>query len=256
MKLIKKDRLPASYCGADVKLSVMGAFRIVEDMVTELMGDLEIDGVTCMKKYGAMWVFVRNRIEIPQRIGWMEEYTVTSYISSFSRAKLYIDTVMTRQDGSVVLVSRLELCAVDLETGKIRKAETVGVGENTPPEEEARKIAYSRIKPLRTAGSEEGLLDEVTVRATDIDYCYHTNNISYVRYIMNQYDTADLTVSPVSAIEIQYAAQTHEGDLLKIYSCGMPDDHAKDTDAFAVELDGRTVVTCQITRQDTSALHA
>ena len=46
MRLIKKDRLAASSCGADVKLSVEGAFRIVEDMVTELMGDQHIDGVT------------------------------------------------------------------------------------------------------------------------------------------------------------------------------------------------------------------
>ena len=43
MRLIKKDRLAASSCGADVNLSVEGAFRIVEDMVTELMGDQHID---------------------------------------------------------------------------------------------------------------------------------------------------------------------------------------------------------------------
>ena len=73
--LIKRDRLPASFCGADVKLSVIGAFRIVEDLITELMGDLRIDGVTCMREYDAMWVFVRNRIEMPQQIGWMETYT-------------------------------------------------------------------------------------------------------------------------------------------------------------------------------------
>ena len=39
MKLVKTDRLAVSSCGVDVKLSVEGAFRIVEDMVTELMGD-------------------------------------------------------------------------------------------------------------------------------------------------------------------------------------------------------------------------
>lgn len=61
MILNKKDRLPASFCGADVKLSVEGAFRIVEDMVTEIMGDQKIDGVTCMREYGGMWVFVRDR---------------------------------------------------------------------------------------------------------------------------------------------------------------------------------------------------
>ena len=105
MKLIKTDRLAASSCGADVKLSVEGAFRIVEDMVTELMGDQHIDGVTCMREYGGMWVFVRNRIEMPQPLAWMDEYTATSYISSFSKIRLYIDTVIRKADGSVALKS-------------------------------------------------------------------------------------------------------------------------------------------------------
>ena len=139
MKLVKKDRLAASSCGADVKLSVEGAFRIVEDMVTELMGDQHIDGVTCMREYGGMWVFVRNRIEMPQALAWMDEYTATSYISSFSKIRLYIDTVLQKADGSIALKSRLELCAVDLETGKIRKSESVGVGEKTPAEEPTKK---------------------------------------------------------------------------------------------------------------------
>lgn len=238
MKLIKKEKLPASFCGADVKLSVAGAFRIVEDMVTELMGDLKIDGVTCMREYGAMWVFVRNRIEMPQRLGWMEEYTATTFISSFSRVRLYIDTVVTKEDGTIALVSRLELCAVDLETGKIRKAATVGVGENTPPEEVMADLSYSKEKPERAE-----LLDEVTVHSTDIDYCYHTNNIAYVRYFLNQYKVEQLVERPVKAIEIQYVTQTHEDDTLKVYSC-----EAKESEAYTIELDGKTVVSCKIER--------
>ena len=101
MRLVKTDRLAASSCGADVKLSVEGAFRIVEDMVTELMGDQHIDGVTCMREYGGMWVFVRNRIEMPQPLAWMDKYTATSYISSFSKIRLYIDTVLQKEDGTV-----------------------------------------------------------------------------------------------------------------------------------------------------------
>ena len=238
MKLIKKEKLPASFCGADVKLSAIGAFTIVEDMVTELMGDLRIDGVTCMREYGAMWVFVRNRIEIPCRLEWMEEYTATSYISSFSKIRLYIDTVLQKADGTVALASRLELCALDLETGKIRKANTVGVGDDTPPEEPLADLAYSREKPAK-----EQLIDEVTVRSTDIDYCYHTNNISYVRFFMNQYSTEELVEKPVRAIEVQYASQTHEGDSLKIYRCS-----AEESEAYTIEKDGEKVVSCMIVR--------
>ena len=237
MRLVKKDRLAASSCGADVKLSVEGAFRIVEDMVTELMGDQHIDGVTCMREYGAMWVFVRNRIEMPQPLAWMDEYTVTSYISSFSKIRLYIDTVIHNADGSIALKSRLELCAVDLETGKIRKAETVGVGEKTPAEEPMFEIAYTKEKPMRSE-----LVDEITVRSADIDYCHHTNNVAYVRYFVNQIDVDDLTEHPVKSIEVQYAVQTHEGDRLSLYRC------SSENEAYIIEKDGAKVVSCIITR--------
>ena len=238
MRLVKKDRLPASCCGADVKLSVEGTFRIVEDMVTELMGDQHIDGVTCMREYGGMWVFVRNRVEMPEQLGWMDDYTVTSYISSFSRIRLYIDTIIERADGTVCLKSRLELCAVDLETGKIRKSETVGVGDKTPPEDPLFDISYSKEKPVKA-----DIIDEIVVRSTDIDYCRHTNNISYVRYFMNQYKTEDLIDHPVRSIEVQYAAQTHEGDKLELYRCDTENE-----EAYVIELDGSRVVSCIIER--------
>ena len=237
MKLVKKDRLAASSCGADVKLSVEGAFRIVEDMVTELMGDQHIDGVTCMREYGGMWVFVRNRIEMPQPLNWMDEYTATSYISSFSKIRLYIDTVLQKADGSIALKSRLELCAIDLETGKIRKSESVGVGEKTPAEEPVFEIAYTKEKPVRG-----DLIDGITVRSADIDYCHHTNNVAYVRYFMNQISVDDLIDHPVKAIEVQYAAQTHEGDKLCIYRC------SSENEAYLIEKDGSKVVSCIITR--------
>ena len=237
MRLIKKDRLAASSCGADVKLSVEGAFRIVEDMVTELMGDQHIDGVTCMREYGGMWVFVRNRIEMPQPLAWMDEYTATSYISSFSKIRLYIDTVLQKADGSIALKSRLELCAVDLETGKIRKSDSVGVGEKTPAEEPMFEIAYTKEKPVRG-----DLIDEITVRSADIDYCHHTNNVAYVRYFVNQIDVDDLIGNPVKTIEVQYAAQTHEGDRLSMYRCD------SENEAYVIEKDGGKVVSCIITR--------
>ena len=239
MRLIKTDKLPASCCGPDVKLSVEGAFRLVEDMVTELMGMQHIDGVTCMREYGGMWVFVRNRIELPDRPGWMDEYRITSYISSFSKIRLFIDTVMERPDGGVCLRSRLELCAVDLETGKIRKSETVGVGEKTPAEEPLFEMGFSRGRSPR--GEKTG---EAEVRSTDIDYCRHTNNIAYVRYIMDQYGTEELMRHPVSMIEMQYAAQTHEGDVLELYR-----SESDDTEMYEIELDGEKVVSCIIERE-------
>lgn len=214
MKLIKQEKLPASLCDASVRLSVVGAFQLVEDMVTEMMGALHIDGVTCMRKYGAMWVFARNRVELRKPLLWMDAYTAECYISSFTGVKLVIDTVL-KSGGEIAVASRLELCAVDLETGKIRRSGTVGLGENTPPEKAEIDLVFrrERFEPQQ-------LLEELTVRSADIDFCHHTNNISYIRYLVNQYSVEQLARTPVVAVEVQYVNQTFEGDRLQIYSCG------------------------------------
>ena len=237
MKLQKVQKLPASLCDAEVRLSVVGAFQIVEDMVTELMGAMKIDGVTCMREYGAMWVFVRNRIEFLQPIAWMEEYTAESYISSFSNVKLLIDTVLKKQNGTIALASRLELCAVDLETQKIRKSSTVGLGETTPAEKSEIDIVFSREKYHPAE-----LLEEICSRSSDIDYCHHTNNISYIRYLLNQISVKDLMEHTIKTIEVQYVNQTHEGDKLAVYRC-------EGEGLFTIQHDGRPAVNCIITRE-------
>ncbi len=230
MKLIRNETLSASHCDASVRLSVLGAFEIVEDMVTEMMGDLHIDGVTCMREYGAMWVFVRNRVELRMPLAWGEKYTAECYISSRSGAKITVDTVLKKEEG-IALASRVELCAVDLESGRIRRSSTVGIGENTPAEEPETEIVFGR-----DSYEDGSTAEEVTVRSSDIDYCRHTNNISYIRYLLNQYGTSVLLASPVKAVEVQYAGQTYEGDRLQIISCG--------DGRFSIRKDGKAVVNC------------
>ena len=64
MLYTKQSYVPASMCDAETKLSTIAVFQVVEDAVTELMGNLHIDGITAMREYDAMWVFVKNCIRI------------------------------------------------------------------------------------------------------------------------------------------------------------------------------------------------
>ena len=60
----KNDRVAASMCDGSTKLSVLALFQLEEDAVTELMGELRIDGITAMREYDAMWVFVKNTLRV------------------------------------------------------------------------------------------------------------------------------------------------------------------------------------------------
>ena len=99
------------------------------------MGDLHIDGITAMREYDAMWVFVKNTLRVFSRPNWREEYELRCFVSSHSTAKLLVDTELWSTSSNETLAhARLELCALDLQTGRIRKASTVGVSDEIPCE--------------------------------------------------------------------------------------------------------------------------
>lgn len=211
MKLIKEAVIPASICDANVKLGVKGTFDLVQDHLTEMMGELKIDGVSLRAKYNCVWIFTRNRVEIDRELNWKERYIAESYISSAKGAKMTVDTALKDADGNICVYSRVEMCAMDLETKKIRRIRDVGVTSDTDVEAPEREIAFSRLKH---EGLEE--IAALTVQSGDIDFVQHTNNVSYVRFVMNTYSVQELRERRVRAIEVRYADQTHEGDILTI----------------------------------------
>ncbi len=232
MKLIKKDRLQYGLCDVNANISMLGAFQLIENASTEMMGILKLDGETCLREYGGMWVYVRNRIEFREKMHWLDEYTIESYISSIGGAKLKIDTII-KTNGKIAVASRAELCALDKETGKIRRTSTVGINEKIIAEPTETDVVFEGFNyPLSK------LIDTVVIRSSDIDFNKHTNNIAYVKYICNQYNTPERAKIPITAIEIQYVNQTFEGDTLEIYRC--------QDNVFSIQSNGKTVVNCII----------
>ena len=238
MKLIKEAVVPASICDSNVKLAVKGTFDLVQDYLTEMMGELHIDGVTLRREYGCVWIFTRNRVEIDRELDWMESYTAESYISSAKGAKMTVDTVLKDKTGAICVYSRIEMCALDLKTQRIRRIRDVGITSDTHVESPEREIAFSRLK-------HEGLTDLETrvVKSGDIDFVQHTNNVSYVRFIMDTYSVAALRERPVRTIEVRYAGQTHEGDTLTIRKA-----QQDGRELFDVVLGDIVAVECEITR--------
>lgn len=238
MKLIKEAVIPASICDPNITLSVEGTFDLLQDYLTEMMSILSLDGVSLRERFGCVWVFTRNRVEIDRPLRWMERYTVESFISSAKGAKMTVDTALKDEQGAICVYSRIEMCALDLQTQKIKRIRDVGVTSDTHVEQPYRELSFSRLK-------HEGLeaVDSVRVKSGDIDFVRHTNNVSYVRFITDTYTVDELRERPVRSIEVRYAGQTHEGDLLTVRRVV-----AEDRELFDVTLGDTVAVECEIVR--------
>ena len=238
MKLRQEAVITASLCDSNVRLSVKGTFDLLQDYLTEMLGNLQLDGVSLREKYGCVWVFTRNRVAIDRCLLWKERYTAESYISSAKGAKMTVDTALKDTDGNTCVYSRIEMCALDLQAQKIRRIRDVGVTSDADVETPEREITFSRLK-------HEGLheIGRVVVRSGDIDFVRHTNNVSYVRFITDTYTVKELRERPVKAIEVRYAGQTHEGDELVIKKA-----ECDGRELFDVTLGDTVAVECEIER--------
>lgn len=236
----KQGYVTGSMCDASVRLSVIAAFDLIEDSVTELLGNMHIDGVTAMKKYSAMWVFSKNLMKFYRKPEWLEKFRIRCFISGHSALRMFVDTEIMSESGEMFVNSRVEICAIDLEAEKLRKPQTVGFTEDMEHADQAGEFAFDRFSKDPLTFSES-----VKVRSMNIDYCSHTNNIEYVRFILNNYPVDFVSSDKINAIELHYLGQTHEGDILDIES-----EFGGLSDRFNIRCNGKQVIACRIDRQD------
>lgn len=223
---------------AGTNLSVTGAFRIIENAVTEMMAQLKIDGITVKKLYNAMWVFTKNRIKFLKPLAWGELFTVDCFITGFSLVKLNVETAIKNAQNEIIAYSKVELCALDLETGRIRKTSTVGLDDSFERHPSLTEVEFTRFDD-----AELPLIESVTVRSTNIDFSRHTNNVEYLRFVLNTYTVQELLDRPVKEIEVCYINQSYENDELQVYK-----STNANADTIAIRKQDKTIIKCEILR--------
>lgn len=236
MKLIKNQKVCASATDSLANLSIIGIFQTVEDAVTELFGNIKIDNITMKKKSNAIWVFIKSRIRKLKDIAWNEGFETTCFISSVTKATVSVDIAIRNTSKELCAYSRVELCALDLQTGRIRKISTLGIDDEIITENPESDIAFTRFN--------DGELQEkgqVQVKYTGIDLSRHTNNIEYVRFMLNTYSVSELEKYPIREIEVIFVNQSFENDVLSILKRSF-----EGKDIFAIQRDDKTIVKSEI----------
>lgn len=234
----KQQLTSSSLIGSDAKLSYIGLFEVIEDAITECMGALRLDGVTVKREYNAFWVFTKNKVKLFGSLVWGERFTVQSFVSSLSPAKMVVDTALKNSDGALVAYSSCEMCVLDVATGRIRRTSTVGIDETFSVEKPLSNVSFGKIDD-----AELPQVDSVTVRSSNVDYSKHCNNVEYLRFVFNTYSAEELCALAAKEIEVCYVSQSYEGDSLTVCKTV-----SADRDILAVKKGNVTVVKCAISR--------
>ncbi|MCQ4023348.1 MULTISPECIES: acyl-ACP thioesterase domain-containing protein [unclassified Ruminococcus] len=240
MILTKNEKVKSDMTDAFVHLSPVGFFQIAEETLTELMGELKIDGVTAKEKYNAIWVFSKSKLRIYKNIKWNEQYTSIGFISKITPVTIHIDVEVRNGTSELCGYLRVELCALDLQSGKIRKVSTVGVNDCIQSESSQTDLRFSKFDTDNLHETEQ-----LKVRYTSIDYAGHTNNKEYIKFVLNTYSVNELKARPIKEMDIIYINQTFENDILTIFK-----GFDKGRDIFAIKKDDKYVIKCEVVRSE------
>lgn len=238
MKYTLRQVVGAGACDPSGRLSVLGALTLVEDAVTAVMAKMKIDGITVRREYGALMVFAKNHVRFLQPIQWQDKITVSCFVSSKSAARLSVD-VCVKKAGAIALYARTDVCAVDAQNGRIRRLETVGVGKQVSPVRPPYELTWA---PFDGEGK---LVDTVAVRTANIDYAGHTNNVEYIRLLLNTFTLDEWRGIAPRELQVAYLNQSFLGDQLLIYR---RDNEIAATHErlFTVKKDTQDVLRCAI----------
>lgn len=238
MQLIKNNKLGSIYIDVSGNLSAIGAVMLVEEAVTELLGNMELDGISLERKYGAVWVYTKTRVKLLKDIKWDAPYTLTSFISRKSRAGINIDVAIENENKELCSYARVELCAIDVKELKIRRTNEVGVDDSIEAHEPWTDFSFARYTKV-----EYEKVDEVKIKFSNIDFMKHTNNKEYVRFIMDTYTVDELLCKPIKELEVVYYNQSYEGNILSISKTVN-----ESSELFTVDRDETIIVKAEIIR--------
>lgn len=203
-----------SNCDRKVNLSVLNSLYLIQDTMTEYFGFLKSDNIILKSENNAIWVLAKTKVHFNKYPKWRDLIEGTVFTTGIKPIRVETEAQFKDKDNNVLFYANQETCVIDLTDRKIRKINTVNYPTGVQIKEGINKEKYLR---LNTEFTEADKVYEQKIHSTDIDFSYHTNNVSYVKYILNSLNSDFIDSHKITDFEIHYINESKEGQKLSIY---------------------------------------
>lgn len=203
-----------SNCDRKVNLSVLNSLYLIQDMMTEYFGFLKSDNIILKSENNAIWVLAKTKVHFNKYPKWRDLIEGTVFTTGIKPIRVETGAQFKDKDNNALFYANQETCVIDLTDRKIRKINTVNYPTGVQIKEGINKEKYLR---LNTEFTEADKVYEQKIHSTDIDFSYHTNNVSYVKYILNSLNSDFIDSHKITDFEIHYINESKEGQKLSIY---------------------------------------
>lgn len=196
------------------EFNVIAAFHLVQNIMTEYFESFESDNLRLKQKDHAIWVVSKTKLHFYQFPLWRDVICGDSYTTEVKPIRIEIESNFQNEKAEEIFVAKQECCVIDLETRRLRKIDTVHYPTNIKKKETKWAEPYLRLKE---EFSEEDYVYSQKIFSSDIDFSRHTNNVAYVKWMMNTLPCQFFDDNQILDFEIHYLQESREGEEVRIY---------------------------------------
>jgi len=230
-----------SYSEADLSYRMRpdGILNCFQDITGLHSEELGTDGKTLKEKSNAFWVLSKVKMRLHCFPAFDEEVELCTWPTDVGGVRFGRDFTISTPGGETLVSLSSEWCTLDMENGRLRKAESVCYPHDMPHRAD-RAQSGEWIKGKEETG--DCHLSYIAHPAlTDIDTNRHTNNVAYLKMALNSFRPEDYEALALKEVQIHFISQTYWGDSVGIYK--KPTDYG-----FFIEgrHGGKQVFTCAL----------
>ncbi len=190
-----------------------------QDVTTLHSTKMEIDGKNLLEKSNAFWVLTKIKLKINRLPKLDDKLEIETWPTTVKGVRFCRDYNINK-DGKVLISGVSEWCTLDADNRKPRRVDTISY-PHTMPHREDRSEAGEMLRVRET-------VDKADINHThissfiDIDTNKHTNNIAYIRMILNCFSPDEFQDIKISEFQVSFISQTFYGDSITVYKKKTP----------------------------------
>lgn len=208
-KLEKEYLVHVYETGPDGKLNLYSLFNYFQDIASEHAIKLGY-GRDDLLEHNNFWVLSRIYAETGELPSWGDRVTVATWPRGLDRLFALRDYEVRDREGRVLCSATSSWLIIDQTSRKIKRPDKILTSFKTEPK--FMNPLPRNANKLDPVDGESLIASRFRVRISDLDINLHTNNVMYLKWVIDTMNPGFILNNIPVFIEINYLAESHFDD--------------------------------------------
>ena len=199
---------------SDYKMRLDHIVTHFQDITGLHSDEMEIDGKTLLEKSNAFWVLTKLKMKIHRLPEFDETLEIETWPTVAKGVRFGRDYRISK-DGIPLISGTSDWCTLDFDTRKPRRVDTIHYLHIMPHRED--RSDAGEILRIRETVEDAEINHKYRSSFVDIDTNKHTNNIAYLRMILNCFSPEEFNELQLDELQVSFLSQTFHGDEITVY---------------------------------------